>query len=592
MQGLTPVLRRRFFRKLTAACALVVVVAVGLTLLLTLLPLERILTADTERALEEQCRDLEGPAARVLRGELGVAQFLAGHAPVPPTRLTLIQAGGEVIADSRGDGSKLPNLGERPEIVAARTLGDAVERGRGAGLPGSWLYVAHAVRGEGGETLGVVRLAFPLAAIAQEAAGLRHPLILGAGMASLLALLLGLWLSRRLARPVEELARAAGDLREGHYATPIAGDADGELGRIGRALSRLGEEMAGHVQELSGEEARLRAMLAGMVEGVLSIDESGVIVFSNEAARRLLGVPRLDGRRLWEAVRIAELDGLLREARGTDEAARRELVFADEAGREVVLRAHGHRYRSEGQIGVVIVLHDITEVRRLERIRRDFVANVSHELKTPLTAIRGYVETLADGAIDDPEYSSRFLERIETNVGRLSHLVADLLSLARIEEQEDGLRVAPVDLVPLIRQELASHGELAAGKGITVHSDFEGASMSVQGNTEALVQVLDNLIDNAIKYTGNGGRIDVRLSREKDAVVLEVQDTGVGIPSEDLDRIFERFYRVDKARSREVGGTGLGLSIVKHLVGAMKGELEVESEYQQGSIFRVRLPAA
>ena len=238
------------------------------------------------------------------------------------------------------------------------------------------------------------------------------------------------------------------------------------------------------------------------------------------------------------------------------------------------------------------MLHDISELRRLERIRRDFVANVSHELKTPLTSIRGYVETLLDGALHDEQNNTRFLEKIEQNVQRLSHLVTDLLSLARIEAQEGALPLERVDLHGLIEQAQRRHEPSAIGRDQTLRLESCTGALQVLGDREALTQVIDNLVDNALKYTPSEGHVTIRVKRHERDAVIEVQDDGIGIPKEDIERIFERFYRVDKARSRAVGGTGLGLSIVKHLVVAMRGEVEVESEVDEGTTFRVRLPLA
>ena len=585
--------RSRFSWKLYATCAAAVLLTAGAVSVLTLGQLERVLLGEKEESLRHQCVRLGPLAAQVFAGEHDDPQRLVGElAGDTGTRVTLIALDGDVVADTHEDPAVMEDHSDRPEVVEALSAGHGVDQRVSRTLDERFSYVAHAPRGADGQLAGVVRLALPVAAIDSQLAAMRRTLLLGTVVGVVAALGLGFWLTRRLAQPVEELTRAANDLREGDYDTRVAVNRRDEFGVLGDALNRLGVEVTERIQELSGEEARLRAMLAGMVEGVVAVDEQDQVAFSNAAARRLFGVAELDGRRLWEAVRIAELDGLLAEARASDEASRRELVFGDNVGREVVLRAQAHRFRSEERIGVVVVLHDITEVRRLERIRRDFVANVSHELKTPLTSIRGYVETLLDGALEDPGHNTRFLEKIDTNVKRLNHLVLDLLSLARIEEQEDGLQLVRVDLTTLIEQAMRTHGEVAAGKDIGVEVVVEPDLGPVLADRESLVQVLDNLIDNAIKYTAAGGHVTVRVAADGEHVTLEVVDTGVGIPPEDLDRIFERFYRVDKARSREVGGTGLGLSIVKHLVVAMQGDVSVESEYQRGTTFRVTLKRA
>ncbi|MEZ5976345.1 MAG: ATP-binding protein [Planctomycetota bacterium] len=268
------------------------------------------------------------------------------------------------------------------------------------------------------------------------------------------------------------------------------------------------------------------------------------------------------------------------------------LVYAAQGG-ERRLVAKAHRFQIDRSIGAVVVFEDVTELRALERVRRDFVANVSHELKTPLTSIRGYVETLLEGAVHDPENNVRFLQKIDSNVTRLNALVSDLLSLARIENQEGRLVRNQVDLGALIRTSVVGFEEQAKKRELTLETQVPTGCCVVWGEERGLGQVLENLLTNAIKYTQAGGRVLVGLDRTKDGEAhLWVRDTGVGIPKADQDRIFERFYRVDKARSQDLGGTGLGLSIVKHQVQAMQGRVGVESKEGAGSTFHVWLECA
>ncbi len=416
---------------------------------------------------------------------------------------------------------------------------------------------------------------------------------LAAGISALVALALGMLVASGIARPIAEMKRAAEDLRDGDYRSRVRLRRGDEIGVLAIALDRLGEELARRIADVTSDEAQLRAMLAGMVEGVVGVDDEDRVVFSNSAARDLLGIEHdaRPGTRIWELVRRPELDALIQEARGTDAAARRELVL-DHDGRERVLGAQAHSFRAAGTSGVVVVFDDITDLRRLERIRRDFVANVSHELKTPLTSIRGYVETLLEGALADPQNNERFLRKVLDNVMRLHHLVTDLLSLARIESQEGSLALVEVDWRAILTQAARRHEGTARLKGIDLRIQAPAGELRVLGDAESLTQVVDNLVDNAIKYTGEGGAVTLALGKDGERGILEVRDTGIGIPNEDLQRIFERFYRVDKARSRALGGTGLGLSIVKHLVQAMNGIVSVESEFGRGSIFRVKLGLA
>jgi two-component system phosphate regulon sensor histidine kinase PhoR len=507
-------------------------------------------------------------------------------------RATLIDPSGVVVADSAADAARMENHLSRAEVQEALRAGVGSARRQSVTVRQDLLYYARAVR-VGGELLGFARVAVPLDSIHSRVDHIRRRILLGAVVGVLVAVLVGLLVARSITAPIVEMTRTARDLRAGRYESRMSHIPRDELGVLGDALNQLGGEITSRIAAISTEEARLRAMLAGMVEGVVAVDDEDHLVFSNRAARDSLGIENaIEGNpRLWELARRAELDELIREARETHSAARRELSFR-RGGRELVLSAQANRFEAGRTSGVVVVFEDITGLRRLERIRRDFVANVSHELKTPLTSIRGYVETLLSGAIHDPDNNERFLGKIQANVSRLQHLVTDLLSLARIEDQESSLHLVPVQWKPLIPQAARRHEEVAMDKGVKLSIERGSDDVHVLGDSESLTQVLDNLVDNAIKYTPRGGVVSLRLGVEQGRGVLEVRDTGLGIPASDLERIFERFYRVDKARSRDVGGTGLGLAIVKHLVHAMGGVVDVESEPGRGSAFRVRLALA
>jgi len=336
------------------------------------------------------------------------------------------------------------------------------------------------------------------------------------------------------------------------------------------------------------EQAQLRSMVAGIPVGLVAVDGVDRVLFANNAACQMLGQDTLliIGEKLANLVKGSALPDLARDAR-RDDASNMETEFSV---REMVISAHAVRFEGGGPSSVVVVLEDVTSLKRLERIRRDFVANVSHEIKTPLTSIKGYVETLITGALHDEQNNMRFLRKIDDHVGRLTNLVQDLLSLARIEAQEGSLRLAETDWRPIVEGAVRRHEPELQSRGLTFAMELEPDCV-VMGDSESMTQVLDNLLDNAIKYTPAGG-VRVRLFRAGSQVSLQVEDSGLGIPPEDRERIFERFYRVDKARSREMGGTGLGLSIVKHLAQAMHGEVRLVSEVGKGSQFTVTLPAA
>ena len=581
--------RLSFFWKLYATYAaglLATTIAIGA---LTDLRLSQSLEQGLQRSLLRSC-ELATPVARdVLRsGANGGAPDVRALAQAANVRLTVMRADGVVVADSHEDAARMENHRGRPEVLESLIAPYGFSRRRSRTVGESMFYCAKHLPPDG-ETTGFVRVALPLEQSEAELAALRRVTLLGGGVGVSLALLLGLFFARKYTAPVQAITKVAEDFRQERFDSRVRGLPPDELGLLGETLNRLGDEVTRRMATITKDDARLRAMLVGMVEGVVAVDEEDRVVFCNRAAAKLLGLDerRTIGTPIWEQLRVAELDRLLSEAREKGRASRGEVVVPREGG-ESVLQVHANPFRTSGASGVVAVFHDITELRRLELIRRDFVANVSHELKTPLTSIKGYVETLLSGAIHDEANNVRFLEKIDTHVGRLGHLVSDLLSLARIESQREGVPLVPVDWKQVTGEALRRHEAALRAKSLALDTSL--AEVAVLGDRESITQVVDNLLDNAIKYTPAGGSVRVTLSSDREQGVLNVEDTGLGIPEEDLDRIFERFYRVDKARSREVGGTGLGLAIVKHLVQAMAGQVEVASRLGRGSRFTVRIP--
>ncbi len=597
------VVRSRFFRNLYAATAIVLVLTACLIGSLVDQRLGSALEENLEKSLRNEC-ELLSPfvVSFLLPGPGQVSDELQRHLHVIDgevgLRVTVIRPDGVVIGDTDHDPARMANHGDRSEVRQALedTSGLGVARRTSATVGFPMLYVARRLEGPseaGAEPLGVVRVAIPVTSIAVQRGAARRAVVLGGAVGLLGALVLGLWFARRVAAPITEVTRVAEDLRAGHFERRIELEQTDEIGILADTMNRLGEEITTRIATISKEDAQLRAMLAGMVEGVIAVEDDDRILFCNQAAIRLLALPvaGVEGRRLWELAPVVELEELLAEARRTQALSRREIEL-HRTGRERVLDAHASPFRTDDARGLVVVLHDVSDLRRLERIRRDFVANVSHELKTPLTSIKGFVETLLSGAIHDEGKNEHFLQRVDANVDRLSNLVTDLLSLARIESQEAEPLGVPVAWRPIVEGVLGRHEERLAKKAIRVTVDENAPTIEVQGDAEAMTQVAENLIDNAIKYSPGPGKIAIRIAAEGEHVVLCVRDDGVGIPREDQERVFERFYRVDKARSQALGGTGLGLSIVKHLVVAMRGEVDLESEPGRGSAFSVRLPRA
>jgi len=447
---------------------------------------------------------------------------------------------------------------------------------------------------------------FAVAGTSDAAARLR--IVLSIGGAAVVAVLVSFYLSARLARqlskPLRALIGAAAKLGEGHSGQRVFTDGQDEITELGWAFNRMSEQLDFRIARLEEDRQQLRTILSGMVEGVVALDSNQRILYANERATQLLGLPSSSslppgsggeggvGRRLWEMVRQRPLLEVVQRALDSSQPQREELGWSGLNMRS--LTVHAARLPGLPPRGAVLVLHDTTELRRLERLRQEFVANVSHELKTPLSIIKACVETLLDGAIDDPQHRRSFLEQLDSQSNRLHALILDLLSLARIESGEELFEFQPILVREIVQSCLERHRPRAESKEQT----FEIAPpagdevLAVWADQEALEQILDNLLDNAVKYTPQGGRVFARWRREDEQVCLEVSDSGIGIPESDLPRIFERFYRVDKARSRELGGTGLGLSIVKHLTQAMHGSVRAASRLGQGTTFSIFLPIA
>ncbi len=395
-----------------------------------------------------------------------------------------------------------------------------------------------------------------------------------------------MWMTSK-ARRLERLVQRAEELAR---AETSAGD---PLARLASALDAIAEQVRDGSAERVAEEDEVAAILAGMVEGVIAVDRESRILIVNPALEAIFGIQRsaVLGHSALEAIRnrafseIVEL--VLREGRSVS----RELEMLTPVERVFQVQAAPLTQQTE-TVGAVAVLHDVTALRRLEGLRREFVANVSHELKTPLTSIKGFVETLLDGAVDDPANNRRFLSIIAGHTTQLTQLIDDLLSLSQIESREVGLRRESVPLRPVVEEVVLTLQPQIDRRRLSVQLDLPAALPLLQADHDRLKQVLINLLDNAIKFNVDGGSITVRAAAGEDVAVIHVIDTGLGIPPDDLPRIFERFYRVDKARSRQMGGTGLGLSIVKHIAEAHGGSASVQSQLGLGSTFSVRWPIA
>jgi two-component system, OmpR family, phosphate regulon sensor histidine kinase PhoR len=420
-------------------------------------------------------------------------------------------------------------------------------------------------------------------------AAIYGPLLVG------MAAIIPAWLfARRFVKPFQELTDATYRIAEGEYSHRIPGGVWGESRSLATTFNTMTKRLEAQFEQLEADRRQLRTILGGMVEGVVALGPEQRVLFANEAAGRMLQFdPQISvGRPIWEVTRLPQIQEVLSKALRDIAPHRGEFDWKGPTARQLAI--YVAPLPGGPAPGAVLVLHDITELRRLERLRQDFVANVSHELKTPLSVIKACIETLIDGAVEDVEARKPFLEQIADQGERLHSLILDLISLARIESGEEALDFQAVSLDQAIADCLDRHQPRAEAKKQRLTSSLPASSpvVSVWADEEALGQILDNLVDNAVKYTPEGGAIEVRWHANGTFVSLQVEDTGPGIPERDLPRIFERFYRVDKARSRELGGTGLGLAIVKHLAQVMKGSVKAFSQVSKGTTFTVTLPKA
>ena len=501
---------------------------------------------------------------------------------------------GVVLADSEipdNGVSQMNNHADRPEVVEAIKNGVGYGVRRSATLNRSLLYVAlrvpdHAADGR----YGVVRLSVFLDQVDALIAELRRELFVASGLGLIAALGLSYLLSLLTLRPIRELQEVVGDIASGQLDRRLGWQTGDERAEIAGAINRLARTMRESIDNARREKLRLEAVLSSMVEGVIVVDNQGKVLLVNPRGREMLSVwGDYEGRSIPEVVRSPEIDEALREAKSSEGIVVRELSV--QADKLQVLLMHASGFPGEGpRAGTVAVFHDVSELRRVDHIRRDFIANASHELRTPLTSIRGFADTLANSEIPKDDVG-QYLEVIVRNAQRMSDLIDDLLTLSRIESGSEQVELSHVDARRVVERVIADFGPRfrKASIEVSVHAD---ATTECLADRDALEQVFSNLLSNAARYSNPGSRVDVTLQVIGEALEIRVADTGIGIPADDLERIFERFYRVDASRSRALGSTGLGLAIVKHLTRSMGSEILVESELGKGTTFRFTLRTA
>jgi two-component system phosphate regulon sensor histidine kinase PhoR len=510
------------------------------------------------------------------------------------TRVTVIEPNGHVVLDTDEDPARMANHGDRPEVQAALAGRIGEDSRFSATIKQRMMYLAVPVRETGGMITAVVRSAVPLTAVDQVTRTARYALLGSGILVAAIAAVVCFFVSRRIVRPLEEMRQGAERFAHGELGYKLSIPASEELAGLARALNRMAEQMQERIDTILQQTSQQDAVLGSMGEGVLAVDPQQRIISLNPAGSQLLGCSRHAalGRSAAQVIVHPELRQFVAQALACHEPIEQDVVL--HTGSERIIHLRGTALgRGEGSArGAVIVMNDISNVRRLETLRRDFVANVSHELKTPITSIKGFVETLLDGALDNRDDTERFLDIVNKQADRLGAIVDDLLSLAKIEQSEESasLDLHEAGVRTVLEAAIHNCDGLARERSVRVSLEMAEADVWAQINPPLLEQAVTNLLDNAIKYSPPDRNVVVAAAGRDGEVAISVKDEGVGIEAEHVPRLFERFYRVDKARSRKLGGTGLGLAIVKHIVSAHRGRVEVQSTPGVGSTFTIHLP--
>ncbi|HUJ90669.1 MAG TPA: ATP-binding protein [Syntrophorhabdales bacterium] len=493
------------------------------------------------------------------------------------TRVTVIDAQGVVLADSQENPNKMENHGARPEVVEAHSG----KTGRALRFSSTknqeMLYVAVPLE-KNGRVVGVLRTSLFLTQIESLLSSLKMDILKVALIITVLSLIGALLFSNSLSRPIKELMAAASRIGSGDFSARVFLKKRDEIGTLADTFNYMTERLSNSFSELSREKQELDAIISSLKEGLVVLDKRGAILHCNDSFRMLTGAKVAEGQLFWEVFRNPDFTQLLEKSRKERKGYTGEVEFADKTyACSVTFLEAGEK--------TVSVFHDITEIKKLERVKKDFVVNVSHELRTPLTAIKGFVETLEEEVTDEGKH---YLDIIQRNTDRLINIVSDLLLLSELEEKEE-LQVEKIDLKALAQNVLRMFDHRLKEKGLTLSLEVAEGLPGMYGDPFKLEQMFVNLMDNALKYTEKGG-ITVSFYTMDGRVSVQVKDTGIGIPKQDLSRIFERFYVVDKSRSRRIGGTGLGLSIVKHIVLLHNGTIDVQSSQGVGTTVTVTFP--
>lgn len=523
---------------------------------------------------------------------------------ITESRITFISGDGTVVGDSDHDPELMDNHADRIEVIEAKEVGVGKEIRHSETLDANLLYVAMQVD-PGNPESDMIRMALSLQEVDASMQRIWTALFIGLLILFAAAALISYRIARGLTRPLEQITRVAKRIKSMDYRARVTVKSNDEIGELGLAINAMADGLQVQMARIHQNESQLASVLDNMINGIVMIDRAGRIVLLNRRAEEVLGFSarELEGRHYLEAKQQYELAQIIQDGLERKEHLREEITFYFPEERLLDLNLVPIFDENEEFGGVLLVLQDVSAIKRLERMRSEFVANVSHELKTPIAAVKGFAETLLGGAVNDPETARSFLQIIFDESDRLNRLIGDILELSKIESRRVPLMFSPIELAPFISKTVELMEAEAVRKDIRITMKVE-PGLYMEADEDRLRQIVMNLLSNGINYTPEGGVVSILVEPvmlpwmegmneaevDYEHIRIIISDTGIGIPKKDLPRIFERFYRVDKARSRSSGGTGLGLSIVKHLVELHKGSIELDSTVGIGSTFTIELP--
>ncbi|HAZ80365.1 MAG TPA: hypothetical protein DCX08_10570 [Porticoccaceae bacterium] len=580
------------FLKLYAGFALVILFSMLIVGLMVQRQIEQASLKDIRNNLSSQAFILQQSFADMdTQSQNEIQQMVQQIGDRIATRVTLLTRDGVVMADSEFRFDEMDNHLSRPEIISA-TQSRVGESSRfSTTLQKPMLYVALKAM-DSHSNLGFIRTALSTERIDEEFNYLRKVIIIAASLTTLIALFIGYWLAMSFARPLRQMTIIANDYAQGHYQLRIPSDRRDEIGALARSLNKMADISARRFNIIKTERDQLSTILKSMNEGVITVNDKGLITHVNRAACRIL---RTSGERcLGQSLQDMDASNNLNQAFiqcQQEQVSVERSIQLDGYTFARHYRLHVTLLKHSDQADAILVLQDTTDVQRMDKMRADFVANASHELKTPITAIRGFAETLIEDEAIERQTQQRFIRKIHGQSIRLSDLVSELLALSRLESNDAAFNTQ-VDLQQIVQRVCDNLQAVAQGHQVILDLDTEGQPIILLGDENALSQMVTNLVDNAIKYTPAMGHVHVVIEVDASTALLSIKDDGIGIDEANQERIFERFYRVDKARSQSLGGTGLGLAIVKHIVQSHKGSLKLKSKLNQGSTFVIKIPLA